>query len=237
MNRRLEQGRRSKEEILDAAARIMSQRGYSGTSISAISKETGLPNSSIYWHFESKAALLAAVMERGAERFFAETSVAPDVEGEPVDRLRAALMTAADALGRHEEFLRLLFLLLLSNDEPDVAPVVARVRAEGRHRLRLTIANAYAVLGDDVAARVADETADFALATFDGVFLAAQFDKSLVLARGIDRMAIGVDAVVARILERGTASPAGRKPASRARAAASTRPRGRSRTTTPPPAG
>lgn len=211
MNRRLEQGRRSKEEILDAAARIMSQRGYSGTSISAISKETGLPNSSIYWHFESKAALLAAVMERGAERFFAETSVAVDVAGEPVDRLRAALMTAADALGRHEEFLRLLFLLLLSNDEPDVAPVVSRVRAEGRQRLWLTIAHAYGGLGQAVAESLADQTADFALAVFDGVFLAAQFDRSLVLAQGIDRMAVGVDAVAARILAVPSASPAPRR--------------------------
>lgn len=200
VNRRLEQGRRSKGEILDAASRIMSQRGYSGTSISAISKETGLPHSSIYWHFDSKAALLAAVMERGAEEFFAEINTGEDIDGTPLDRLRASLSTAAMSLNEHAEFLRLLFLLLLSNDEPELAPVVARVRDEGRQRLWLTIANAYRDLGTPTATHVADETADFALATFDGVFLAVQFNPELDLRRGLDRMAIAVDAVAARLL-------------------------------------
>ena len=68
MNRRLEQGRRSKEEILDAASRIMSQRGFEGTSIAAISKETGLPKRSLYWHLDTEADNLAAGMGRESRR-------------------------------------------------------------------------------------------------------------------------------------------------------------------------
>lgn len=199
MNRRLEQGRRSKEEILDAASRIMSQRGFEGTSIAAISKETGLPNSSIYWHFASKAAIIAAVMERGASRFFQEVGVGKTAEGEPVDRLRTALRGAADSLDEHSEFLRLLILLLLSNEDPEIVPVVQRVRSQGREQLRLTIENAYSPWGPKLAHRVADDLADFALATFDGVFLAAQFDHDLVLRNGLDKMATGIDALAQQI--------------------------------------
>lgn len=217
MNRRLEQGRRSKEEILDAASRIMSQRGFEGTSIAAISKETGLPNSSIYWHFASKAALLAAVMERGASRFFQEVGVGEPGDGEPVERLRVALRGAAEALDEHSEFLRLLILLLLSNDDPEISPVVHRVRAEGREQLRLTIENAYSPWGSKLAHRVADDLADFALATFDGVFLAAQFDDQLVLRNGLDKMATGIDALAQQIAAasaRRASSRASRRPSS-----------------------
>ncbi|YCK37885.1 TetR/AcrR family transcriptional regulator [Actinomadura sp. ATCC 39365] len=63
-------GRRSRQEILDAAARVMSVRGYAGTSISTLVKETGLPKSAFYHHFESKAGLLSAVMAQGARGFF-----------------------------------------------------------------------------------------------------------------------------------------------------------------------
>ncbi|MFF5284854.1 TetR/AcrR family transcriptional regulator [Streptomyces sp. NPDC013171] len=63
-------GRRSRQEILDAAARVMSVRGYAGTSMSTLTKETGLPKSAFYHHFESKAGLLSAVMEQGAHAFF-----------------------------------------------------------------------------------------------------------------------------------------------------------------------
>lgn len=200
MNRRLAQGRRSKEEILDAASRIMSQRGYEGTSIAAISKETGLPNSSIYWHFESKAAILAAVMERGATRFFEATGLGPDDDLPPAERLRLALQGAGDALERNEEFLRLLLLLLLSNDMPEVAPVIVRVRAQGRERLRLTIESAYSPLGPDTAREVADRLVDFALATFDGLFIGAQFDRDLVLRQGLDRMAAAIDGLAQPIV-------------------------------------
>ena len=50
----------------------MAARGYSGTSVSDIARESGLPASSIYWHFASKTGVLTAVMERGAARFFGD---------------------------------------------------------------------------------------------------------------------------------------------------------------------
>ena len=64
-------GRRSREEILDAASRVMAERGYAATTMSVLSQETGLPKSAIYHHFSSKGGLLSAVMERGAHDFFA----------------------------------------------------------------------------------------------------------------------------------------------------------------------
>src|SRR5262245_60142528 len=63
-------GRRSREEILDVASRLMAERGYAGTSLSTLSASSGLPKSAIYHHFHSKAGLLSAVMARGARGFF-----------------------------------------------------------------------------------------------------------------------------------------------------------------------
>src|SRR6266496_2327682 len=54
----------SQDRILDAAERLVAERGYTAASISLISKASGLPASSIYWHFGSKEGLLAAVVER-----------------------------------------------------------------------------------------------------------------------------------------------------------------------------
>lgn len=65
-----QQGEQSRELILDATERLMATRGYAATAISDIRKACGLPASSIYWHFGSKEGVLAAVMARGAERFF-----------------------------------------------------------------------------------------------------------------------------------------------------------------------
>ena len=62
-------GERSRERILDAAERLLSERGFSGTGIAAISRESGLPASSIYWFFSNKEDLTAAVIERSADRW------------------------------------------------------------------------------------------------------------------------------------------------------------------------
>ena len=54
----------SRDAILDAAAKIAGERGYDDTSIKLVSDLSGLPTSSIYWHFASKDDLLAAVIDR-----------------------------------------------------------------------------------------------------------------------------------------------------------------------------
>ena len=63
-------GTRSRELVLDAAERLMAQKGYEAATVSALVDEAGVPASSIYHYFGSKEGVLLAVMERGAERFF-----------------------------------------------------------------------------------------------------------------------------------------------------------------------
>lgn len=175
MNKRLAQGARSREEILEAASRLMSAKGYEGTSVADIARESGLPNSSIYWHFSSKAGVLAAVMERGAERFF--DSVPPPPRGEdetPEGYLRRALLGVSAVFVAQPEFLRLFVLLLLSHDSAEISPIVARVRSQGRANLQHLLRVALTPWGPEIADTVAERIVDLALAGFDGAFLALQ---------------------------------------------------------------
>jgi AcrR family transcriptional regulator len=173
--RRNAQGQRVRQEILDAASRVMSEYGYEGASISLIIKESGIQKSSIYWQFDSKAAIAAAVMERGARNFF---DAAPQrrPRGSVGTRLRAFLKDIADTLDQHEEFLRLFLLLLLTNRDPDVAEVLQRVRDEAQLRMHTFIAIAFEAEGEAVAGVVADRLAGLGVALFDGYFLSAQID-------------------------------------------------------------
>ena len=63
--------RRTKQEaqatrshILDTAELVFEQRGVSGTSLHEIAKAAGVTRGAIYWHFEDKADLFNAMMER-----------------------------------------------------------------------------------------------------------------------------------------------------------------------------
>lgn len=173
---RQRQGDRSREEILDAAERLMGSRGYAGTSISALSGASGLPPSSIYWHFGSKAGVLGAVMERGSKRFFgAGAPGADDQAAAPDERLRRLLRLSSASMRDHAQYLRLFVLLLLGVEGDDTQQdVVGRVRDEGRQLLADGLAWAYRPWGEDVAREVGGQLGDLAQALVDGIFLAGE---------------------------------------------------------------
>lgn len=181
LTKRQQQGAKSREEILDSAANLMAMSGYEGTSISDIAKHSGLPASSIYWHFSSKAGLLAAVMERGAQRFFADLANTPVMTSrDPRKNLETSLFVASDAMQAHPEFLRLFMLLLLSETaEGSEKEVVSRVREMGREQLRQTIELAFKPAHPRKTQRIADELVDIALSAFDGAFIAVQVNPEL----------------------------------------------------------
>jgi len=168
-----QQGEQSREQILDATEKLMSSRGYAATSISDIRKACGLPASSIYWHFGSKDGVLAAVMERGAERYFAAIPVDADI-----DQQLAAVIAQQE---QHPDFLRLFLLLSLErNDDPAVTEVVRRVRDRAIARFGEAIAS---LVPADVPAakaqRAVAELAAIATALSDGIFLAEHLEPDV----------------------------------------------------------
>jgi AcrR family transcriptional regulator len=177
-NKRRELGDKSRGEILDAALATMSAQGYEGATVAKIASASGLPASSIYWHFGSKAGVLAAVMDRGASEFFAEydqlfAQEAPAAD--PRATLEAAFAASQRAVENHPEFLRLMILLGLSGQHDEkVAAVVRETSQRGHDSLHALITSAFRGYGPEVSRRVADALVDVAQAYFDGSFLTTQ---------------------------------------------------------------
>ena len=73
-------GVKSRELVLDAAERVMAEHGFEAATLARVVEEAGIPMSSVYHYFGSKDGILLAVMERGADRFFADL---PDLTGGP----------------------------------------------------------------------------------------------------------------------------------------------------------
>ena len=174
-------GRKSRELVLDAAERVMAEHGFEGATIARVVEEAGIPLSSVYHYYGSKDGILLAVMERGAERFFADMPVSDRRTGRPAQHLAVAISRAARALERHPDFLRLL--IVFATQPPaaaggEIRAVVGHVRELGVERLRQELNLAF---GDDAHSPATDRLARFALATIDGAFVAVQTDSSLTL--------------------------------------------------------
>ncbi|MEU6040816.1 TetR/AcrR family transcriptional regulator [Actinomadura sp. NPDC047616] len=192
-------GRRSREEILDVASRIMAERGYAATSLSVLSRETGLPKSAVYHHFHSKAGLLSAVMARGAREFFAamRQAQAEGPEGDtPRERLTWFLLRTGEAFMARPDFLRLHLLLVMSAEaaEAEVDSIIEQVRHDGRVHMNRMIAESFAPEGEEIAQAVADDLDYFGIAGFDGAFVAMQAEPHRDLA---DQMRLLAEAMAA----------------------------------------
>jgi AcrR family transcriptional regulator len=69
-------GRRSRDTILDNAARLATVEGLDGLSIGRLAERTGMSKSGLYAHFTSKEALQLATIER-AEEIFEDEVLSP----------------------------------------------------------------------------------------------------------------------------------------------------------------
>jgi AcrR family transcriptional regulator len=163
-------GEQSREKILDAATAVATERGYEGTTISLVSTKSGLPPTSIYWHFADKDDLIAAVIDRSFQRWLAALDL-PEIAAGPgwaMDlgtRVARALLDAPD-------FLRLGLMLALEH-----RPVEPRAR-EMFLQVRDRAFNRFAAIVREVAPQLDDEgvrlLTTYAICGADGLFIAKE---------------------------------------------------------------
>lgn len=61
-----------KDQILDIALSLFLEKGYDKTSISDILKHSDIARGTLYYHFESKEAIMDAIIERASRQIFAD---------------------------------------------------------------------------------------------------------------------------------------------------------------------
>lgn len=61
-SRRVEQGDQTRAELLEAAAKLFSARGYAATPIEEVARAAGVTKGALYHHFRDKPALFEAVL-------------------------------------------------------------------------------------------------------------------------------------------------------------------------------
>lgn len=81
-------GERTRHLILDTAVRLATVEGLDGLSIGKLASATDVSKSGVYAHFDSKEDLQLATVET-ARTLFIDVVVAPALQSEGLDRLRA----------------------------------------------------------------------------------------------------------------------------------------------------
>ncbi|UTW54491.1 TetR/AcrR family transcriptional regulator [Kordiimonas sp. SCSIO 12610] len=107
----------AKDKFIDKALELFSERGFEAVSLNDIASELGLTKQSILYHFKTKEALYAAVLEGLADRF---GLIMDQVESMPIagDEKWSLLLSALyDYMQTGISDARLIMRELLDNEE------------------------------------------------------------------------------------------------------------------------
>lgn len=85
-----------KVQIIRAAARAFSERGYYPVGVDEIAAEVGISGPALYRHFTNKYALLVAAAEEGARHLLTVAQTADDARLDPAQRLDALIRAISE---------------------------------------------------------------------------------------------------------------------------------------------
>ena len=148
-----------RQDLINAAARLFRQKGFDATSTRDIAAAVGMCSGSPFYHFDSKQALLVAVMEDGMQsalRWLESRMSEAQREGANDEQLLQTMVRAhMDVLwGDHRDFIPVMlqeWQVLSAEQRRGIAelkdayeahwnPVLARLIAQGRLRAEVTMA-------------------------------------------------------------------------------------------------
>jgi len=192
----------SKERILRAAVHVASVHGYGGTTIKRISEESGLPPSSLYWHFGNKDRLLAAALEHGFQEWGRGLRVRDEPHADLEQAVRRRLRGGLRAVVETPAAWQLGLMLSLQTPVQAVEAREAFLAVHGRAVEGLA-AWWMEVLPADVAdPALARRLSASLLAVLDGLYVAHASGLFPDLEAVADRFARGIVAHVERLRER-----------------------------------
>ena len=165
---------RSRERILTAAAELADERGVAGATIARVCQRSGLPVSSVYWHFQDKDNLFAEVIRTS----FAEWLVSVprwDVSEDTTmaDSLRGILVPSTRSLAAVPAFLQVGMQVVLECGEQNAKTREAYLQARAQSRRMIAVWLA-AIDGAGLSAGLAEDLATLVVAFADGMLVGSQ---------------------------------------------------------------
>ena len=120
----------ARRQILAAALEVFSRQGYAGTTLDDITVAAGLSKGAIYWYFESKAQLFAALLGEQASFFSTLLEDAARSAASPLGALEAMWLRWMEALEddpSYQAYVRLAHLRVEVADEPPESMEARRI--------------------------------------------------------------------------------------------------------------
>ncbi|MGP1310902.1 MAG: TetR/AcrR family transcriptional regulator [Phycisphaerales bacterium] len=122
-----------KEQLLDTAATLFAERGYSGATTAELAKAAGVTEPIIYRHFASKKALFVALIDRTGERTIELWENELASAKSPAERLQRMIGANPMVLERGRGVYRVIVQAMTEIEDEDILAAIRR-HIEALHR-------------------------------------------------------------------------------------------------------
>ncbi len=106
--RHTEQGIERKQQLLQAAERLFTQKGFDATRISDICAEAGVAKGLFYWYFPTKASLFGELVRTMRQQLRRAQAAAMQPDATPVLRIRQGAEASVRFMAEHQPYFALL---------------------------------------------------------------------------------------------------------------------------------
>lgn len=105
MRRKKEDAEITRQQLLEAAVRVFSEKGYAATKLSDIGEVAGVTRGAIYWHFGNKKELFIALFKERIDPFFELIDSILGKDLPPLEVLENILRSFFDKIKRDRDFM------------------------------------------------------------------------------------------------------------------------------------
>jgi TetR/AcrR family transcriptional repressor of bet genes len=163
-----------REQIVEAALRVLGTKGYVGTSLKDIAVEADVTPALIYHYFDSKEDLLLATMASVQATLHRAVEAAGEGVSDPFERIAATVDEAAGQFASHPEFFRLIADMWgLGRSQPSIRRMAVQMLETGIARQAEQIRGYFAELGEAEPPVPPEDLAAAIVAAIDGIALSA----------------------------------------------------------------
>lgn len=106
--RHTEQGNERKQQLLEAAEALFTDRGYGATRISDICARAGVAKGLFYWYFPTKESLFAELVRTMRQQLRRAQAAAMTADANPVTRIRQGAEASVRFMAEHQPYFALL---------------------------------------------------------------------------------------------------------------------------------
>lgn len=118
-----------RDTILEVAARLFSEKGYTGVSIRDIAQDCGMTNAALYYHFKNKDDLYLTVLRRNYEQVIGSLADFADADEDMRARLKQLVLRYTEVMCEQRQSFQMMRRDIAHIDDARAGKLFAEMRS------------------------------------------------------------------------------------------------------------